>query len=117
MRLKELREEAGMTQKQLAEKIGNVQRNISNWESGKSQPDLDTVVKLAEIFSVTTDELLGRNDYTVPPHGFFFIDKIDYSEDLNRRDTVNRIADLAERLSLSQQKALVTFLESITEKS
>lgn len=37
MKLKDLREEAGMTQKQLAEKIGNSQRNISNWESGVSQ--------------------------------------------------------------------------------
>ena len=59
MRLKELREYSNLTQKQLAEKIGNVQRNISNWESGVSEPDLSTVIKLAEFFNVTTDYILG----------------------------------------------------------
>lgn len=66
MRLKELREYSNLTQKQLAEKIGNVQRNISNWESGVSEPDLSTVIKLAEFFNVTTDELLGADRSDVP---------------------------------------------------
>ncbi|MBQ7913789.1 MAG: helix-turn-helix transcriptional regulator, partial [Clostridia bacterium] len=42
------------------EKIGNVQRNISNWESGASEPDCETILKLSEIFDVTIDELFGR---------------------------------------------------------
>lgn len=66
MRLKELREYSNLTQKQLAEKIGNVQRNISNWESGVSEPDLSTVIKLAEFFNVTTDELLGADRSNAP---------------------------------------------------
>ena len=39
IRIKELREEFGLTQKELAAKIGNVQRNISHWENGSSEPD------------------------------------------------------------------------------
>ncbi|MBQ7913830.1 MAG: helix-turn-helix transcriptional regulator, partial [Clostridia bacterium] len=60
LRIKELREELQLTQKELAEKIGNVQRNISNWESGASEPDCETILKLSEIFDVTIDELFGR---------------------------------------------------------
>ena len=60
LKIKEFREELQFTQKELAEKIGNVQRNVSNWENGTSEPDLDTIVKLAEVFDITIDELFGR---------------------------------------------------------
>ena len=60
LKIKELREEAQMTQKQLAEKISSMQRNMSNWEQGVSQPDLETVVAIADIFEVSLDELFGR---------------------------------------------------------
>ena len=61
LRIKELREEYQLTQKELAKKLGNVQRNISNWESGNSEPDCETILKLADIFKVSIDELFGRN--------------------------------------------------------
>lgn len=60
LKIKELREEAQMTQKQLADKIANMQRNVSNWEQGVSQPDLETVVAIADVFDVSLDELFGR---------------------------------------------------------
>ena len=63
--LRELREEANLTQKQLAEKIGNMQRNISNWEQGVSQPDLPTLIVLADFFKVSLDELCGREPTNV----------------------------------------------------
>ncbi len=66
IRIKELREEFGLTQKELAAKIGNVQRNVSNWENGSSEPDCETLVRLADVFGVTMDELFGRSD---PPSG------------------------------------------------
>lgn len=62
IRIKELREEFQLTQKELADKIGNVQRNVSNWENGTSEPDCETLVKLADVFGVTLDELFGRNE-------------------------------------------------------
>lgn len=60
LKIKELREELQLTQKELAEKIGNVQRNVSNWESGCSEPDCETILKLAEVFDVSIDELFGK---------------------------------------------------------
>ncbi|MBQ8178294.1 MAG: helix-turn-helix transcriptional regulator [Clostridia bacterium] len=60
LKIKEYREELQLTQKELAEKINNSQRNISNWESGASEPDCETIIKLAEIFDISIDQLFGR---------------------------------------------------------
>ncbi len=67
LKIKELREENGLTQKKLAELLGNAQRNVSNWESGASEPDCETIVKLADVFGVTIDELFGREPTDAPP--------------------------------------------------
>lgn len=61
LKIRELREEQQLTQKQLADKIANMQRNVSNWEKGVSEPDLQTVVALADLFDVSLDELFGRD--------------------------------------------------------
>lgn len=60
LKIKELREENGFTQRQLAVRLGNAQRNVSNWEIGTSEPDCETILKLADIFKVSIDELFGR---------------------------------------------------------
>lgn len=59
LRIKEYREEWGWTQKELAEKIGSSQRNVSNWESGASEPDYDMLLNLARLFGISLDELFG----------------------------------------------------------
>lgn len=61
LKIRELREEKNLTQKELAAMIGNVQRNISNWENGLNEPDCESIVKLADVFDVTLDELFGRD--------------------------------------------------------
>lgn len=60
-RLKELRLGNGLTQKQLADKLNVSQNAIYNWENGKRQPDFQTLEKLAKIFDVNIDFLLGSN--------------------------------------------------------
>ena len=58
--IKNLRSSFGYTQKQLAEKLGISASNISDWENGISRPEYENLVKLADIFDVTTDEILDR---------------------------------------------------------
>ena len=60
--LKALRESKKITQTQLGEHIGAKKSAISLWESGKRQPDQETLVRLANFFGVTVDYLLDRND-------------------------------------------------------
>lgn len=62
MRLKEIREEKGITQTMLAKAIGTSQRNIGRWESGSNEPAYSFIMKIAKFFNVSTDYLLGLED-------------------------------------------------------
>lgn len=62
LKLRELREEKKIKQKDLAE-IMNVSPNtVSYWEQGKREPNFDDLKKLADIFDVSLDYLLGRDN-------------------------------------------------------
>lgn len=54
------RKRLGLTQDQLAEKLGLTAQAVSKWENDLSCPDISILPKLADIFNITTDELLGR---------------------------------------------------------
>ena len=56
--LARLRKAAGLTPERLAEKLFVTRQAVSKWERDESRPDIDTVVAIAELFSVTTDQLL-----------------------------------------------------------
>ena len=53
-----MRKEQGMTQLELAEKMGVTDKAVSKWERDLSFPDVDSIPRLAEIFDVTVDELM-----------------------------------------------------------
>ncbi|WP_394405328.1 helix-turn-helix domain-containing protein [Streptococcus sp. 20-1249] len=57
--LKQKRLERGLTQQEVADILGVFQGSYANWEKGNREPNFDNLIKLAEIFYVTTDELLG----------------------------------------------------------
>lgn len=53
-----LRRNAGMTQRELAERLNVSDKSVSRWERGESMPDLALIPLIAELFGVTSDELL-----------------------------------------------------------
>lgn len=57
-KLKEIRKSEGLSQEQLAEKIGVSRQAITKWETGKGLPDVENMIIIAEIFKTTLDELL-----------------------------------------------------------
>ena len=61
-RIKELREDRDLRQSDVAAATGIDQRTLSNYETGKTNPDSFAIIKLAEFFGVTCDYLLGVND-------------------------------------------------------
>lgn len=58
--LKRLRAEASMSQKELASKLFVSQQAVGKWERDEATPNPETVIKMAEIFGVSTDTLLGK---------------------------------------------------------
>lgn len=65
-RIKLLRTESGCTQKVLSEKIGLTPKMISFYENGERIPPIYIVLKLVEIFDVSSDYLLGLSDKRHP---------------------------------------------------
>lgn len=59
------RKELGMTQLELAEKMGVTDKAVSKWERDLSYPDVNSLPKLAEIFDMTVDELMRIKSETV----------------------------------------------------
>ena len=62
-RIAENRKRLGMTQDQLAEKLGVTAQAVSKWENDQSCPDITMLPRLAEIFGISTDALLGRDGH------------------------------------------------------
>lgn len=56
--LKEKRKEYQLTQEQVSEKIFVSRKTISNWETGKTTPDIESLIRLANLFDLSLDNLL-----------------------------------------------------------
>ena len=71
LRLKQLRQERGITQKEVADMLNLTRVAYTNIENGKRETSFASLIKLANFFMVTTDYLLGRTDipYTNDPLG------------------------------------------------
>ncbi len=57
-KLKDAREQAGLTQEQVAETVMVSRQTISNWENGKSLPDIVSVMRLSDLYKISVDEML-----------------------------------------------------------
>ena len=82
-RIRDLREDLDMRQIDVAKATGIDQKTLSNYETGKTNPDSYALIKLADFFSVTIDYLVGRSN-----SNFFHRDEIkkkidDMQKDLN----------------------------------
>ena len=73
--LKQCRKQKGISQAELASKLGVTQQAVGMWKSGRSSPDPATVARIAEILSTTADFLLGLyrpvSNVTTPEERFF----------------------------------------------
>ena len=61
-RLKELRKQQGLTQVQVAERLGLSKAVISSYEVASRHPSYDILIKMAALYGVTTDYLLGLDN-------------------------------------------------------
>lgn len=58
--IQKFRRRLNMSQEELAEKCGVSRQAVTKWETSESTPSLDNIILLADLFGITTDELLGR---------------------------------------------------------
>ena len=62
IKIREFRIKNGFSQEILAEKLGVSKQSVSKWEVGQTLPEVDKVIAMSKLFSVTTDELLAINE-------------------------------------------------------
>jgi len=103
--LAELRQDKGMTQKELGQILCVSPGTISNYENGVHLPDAEKLVELADYFHVTTDYLLGRTTSSI-------------SSDLLQRPVIESktVADILKiftRLPHDRQKALALIMSDM----
>lgn len=61
-RIKYLRKSNNWTQKNIADFLHVAEITVSSWERNRTEPDIETIVKISILFHVTTDYLLGKMD-------------------------------------------------------
>ena len=59
--IKYIREKNGLKQSDVAEALHVTNQAVSKWESGKSLPEINTMVEIAKLFNVSTDEILSTD--------------------------------------------------------
>lgn len=91
-RIRDLREDADLRQSDVASATGIDQRTLSNYETGKTNPDSYAIIKLAEYFNVTTDYLLG-----VRESNYSDLDQIAQKID-EEIESLNEISDFLKKL-------------------
>lgn len=88
-KLKEIRKNEGLSQEQLAEKIGVSRQAITKWETGKGLPDVENMVIIAEIFKTTLDELLRDSAAKQERETPVFVSETIYDIDCEKHFDVN----------------------------
>lgn len=88
-KLKEIRKKEGISQEQLAERIGVTRQAITKWETGKGLPDVENMVIIAEIFKTTIDELLKDSIAKAEPEAVVYTSETVYDIDCEKHFDVN----------------------------
>ena len=87
-----LRKKAGWSQEELAEKLDVSRQAVSKWEAAQSVPDLDKILKLSELFGVSTDALLKDNE-ELPESGGERTNADDPCPDTSSNSTARRVSE------------------------
>lgn len=101
--LKKLREDARVSQKQLAEFIGVSQQSINKYENHNIEPDIETLIRIADYFNTSVDYLIGHTDLRR---------KIEVTHPYELNSGECRIIDGYRKLSETQKKCISMIIDS-----
>lgn len=132
----ELRKLNGMSQDELADKIGVSRQTVSKYETGESLPDIEKCKRIAEVFSVSMDDLINyeRNNknnlgLNVPPKGKHIFGMVKVGDkgqivipaearkifDINPGDNLIVLGDESQGIAIVKEKGLMDLLRLATK--
>lgn len=120
-KLKEIRKQQGLSQEQLAEKIGVSRQAITKWETGKGMPDIENMMILAEIFKTTIDDLISNATAVIKEAEEKYTSETLYDIDcdthfdicLGNANTIMVCTGTDEKLHVKLESATISDLESV----
>ena len=126
--LKSLRKKNQYTQEEIAEKINVSRQSVAKWENGESNPDIESCIKLANLYNVKLDDLVNHSEEEtgigVPPKGKFFFGSVVVGErgqivipkeartifNINTGDKLLILGDEERGLGIVHQRDLINFV-------
>ena len=84
-KLKSIRKQAGMSQEQLAEKLGVSRQAVTKWETDAGIPDIENVIAISALFDISIDELLSNENGAKKPTDYLFESITEYDIDEPKR--------------------------------
>ncbi len=105
-RLKDLRNELGLDQKEMGKKLNVSQSAYGYYEQGRNEPSLETLVKIARIFDVSTDYLLGISNTRENPVYHKLSEKVSLSDKETETVLLMKKNSLLESLSKEPEESV-----------
>ena len=126
--LKSLRKKNQYTKEDIAEKINVSRQSVAKWENGESTPDIESCIKLANLYNVKLDDLVNHSEektgIAVPPKGKYFFGSVVVGErgqivipkeartifNINTGDKLLILGDEERGLGIVHQRDLINFV-------
>ena len=131
MNLKRLRKIHQYTQENIAEKINVSRQSIAKWESGESNPDIESLIKLSNLYNVSLDNLVNHSEdesgISIPPKGKYFFGAVSVGErgqivipkearevfNINSGDKLLILGDDERGIAVIHQRDVINFIDMI----
>lgn len=84
-KLKSIRKQAGMSQEQLAEKLGVSRQAVTKWETDAGIPDIENIMAISALFDISIDELLSNEKGAKKPKDYLYESIMEYDIDEPKR--------------------------------
>ncbi len=111
--LKNLRKEFGISQKEIAEQLNISQQTYSDYENDKTEPTMELLIKLAEFFKITVDELIGYEGLTAEEYAAGARETKKISITPIEDDMLYAFREVGKKLGEKGQRALIDVAEGM----
>lgn len=114
--INDLRKKSGLSQKEFADLFNVHQTAVSQWETGKTTPDKETLIKIANYFGVSIDYLLGNTEQKEKPLVNEDEELTEYLDELKNRPEMKMLFSLAKGATKEDVEKAVKIIETLLEK-